>query len=136
MADFKRMRNSVLRSVRERMVSGNYEEITRLNSVKTVSDVVVIAGKRLTAEDIYGYYETVAAIVHDDGDKTLSAVGELVDGDVYESFGEEERERYVLALAAFYKKLKAEVTDRAAQARESAPSGRATCGSAAKGKEK
>ena len=135
MADFKRMRNSVLRSVRERMVSGNYEEITRLNSVKTVSDVVVIAGKRLSAEDIYGYYETVAAIQEDDL-RTLSAVGELVDGDVYESFGEEERERYVLALAAFYKKLKAEVTDRAAQARESAQSGRATCGSAAKGKEK
>ena len=52
MADFKRMRNSVLRSVRERMVSGNYDEITKLNSVKTVSDVVVIAGKRLSAEDI------------------------------------------------------------------------------------
>ncbi len=135
MADFKRMRNSVLRSVRERMVSGNYDEITKLNSIKTVSDIVVIAGKRLSAEDIYGYYETVAAI-QDDDVRTLGAVGELVDGDVYESFGEEERERYVLALSAFYKKLKAEVNESAAKARERGASAQAENASAVSGKEK
>lgn len=135
MADFKRMRNSVLRSVRERMVSGNYDEITKLNSIKTVSDIVVIAGKRLSAEDIYGYYETVAAI-QDDDVRTLGAVGELVDGDVYESFGEEDRERYVLALSAFYKKLKAEVNERAAKARERVASGDVTHASAGSEKEK
>lgn len=135
MADFKRMRNSVLRSVRERMVSGNYDEITKLNSIKTVSDIVVIAGKRLSAEDIFGYYETVAAI-QDDDVRTLGAVGELVDGDVYESFGEEDRERYVLTLSAFYKKLKAEVNERAAKARERGASAQAEKASAVSGKEK
>lgn len=114
MANFKRMRNSVLRSVKERMISGNYDEIAKLNSLKTASDIVVIAGRRLSAEDIYGYFETVAAIQEED-ERVTGAVGELVDEGVYEELGEEERERYVLGLAAFYKNLKEEAASRAAR---------------------
>lgn len=108
MADFKRMRNNMLRSVKERMISGNYDDIVRLNSVRSASDIVVIANRCLSAEDIYRYYETVAAIQSSGDDRCLSAVGSLVDSRVYDSLSEEQRERYILSLAAFYKDLREE----------------------------
>ena len=100
------MTDNVLKQIKARLTKNNYKEKAKLKSIRPTSGIFILAGRRLTAEEIAACYYSVESF---DGDDELHAVGTLIDDNVYNKLDEEGKERYVLNAAELYSELKNEV---------------------------
>lgn len=100
-------RQQILKEVKERLITGNYDDIHKLKSINSVDRLVILGEKLLTEKEIYDYYQKVVDIQRDDG-LQLKAIGHLIDNDLYEKLSESAKQRYVLDLSKFYLNLKSE----------------------------
>ena len=107
MNNSQRTRSLIFKEMRERMTTGNYTEIHKLRSIKNVDRVVMLAGKRLSADEIYAYYEKVAEIQRND-ELCLKAIGCLIDYKIFNQLDSSSKQRYVLDLSSFYLSLREE----------------------------
>ena len=79
----QRTRSVIFKEMRERMTNRDYSTIQKLRSIKNVDRVVMLGGKRLTADEIYAYYEKVSDIQRSDN-LCLKAIGCLIDHAVFD----------------------------------------------------
>ncbi len=100
-------RAQILKEVKERMSTGNYAEIHKLKSIKSVDRLVILGEKILTNSEIYDYYQKVVDIQAND-DLQLKAIGYLMDMDLYFKLSDVGKQKYVLDLSCFYLNLKDE----------------------------
>lgn len=100
-------RAQILKEVKERMATGNYAEIHKLKSIKSVDKLVILGGKILADNEIYDYYQKVV-LIQSDEELQLKAIGYLVDDKLYNELSPEAKQRYVLDLSKFYLSLKNE----------------------------
>ena len=100
----RKTRQQLLKEVKERMASGNYNEIHKLKSVKNVDRVVLIGEHRLSESEIFSYYEKVTLIQNSDELK-CKAIGLLIDDEIYKKLSDSAKQRYVLEIGKFYHSL-------------------------------
>ena len=107
----KKVRNQIFKEVKERISTGNYDEIHRLRSIESSDKIITLGNKRLSEKDIFSYYEKVVDIIEcEDGE--LTALGQLIENEVFENLNSTDRERYVLDLSRLYLDLKKEYFNR------------------------
>ncbi len=100
------MTENILKQVKEKFSSNAYREAARLKCIRPTSELFILAGRRLSPEEIAEKFYAVERFSQDD---ELSAVGKLIDNELFETLNGEERERYILNASALYRELKKEV---------------------------
>lgn len=99
------MAHDIFKTIKAR-ITKSYNENAKLKAIRSTSGIFILAGKRLTADEIAACYYSVEAFTEED---ELKAVGKLINDDIYNDLDEEAKERYVLNAANLYSELKKEV---------------------------
>ncbi|MBQ4072763.1 MAG: hypothetical protein IJD50_03460 [Clostridia bacterium] len=107
----RKTRTQILREVKERLATGNYTEIHKLRSINTTDRIITLGNVLLNDKDVFEYYEKVLALQNDEFAE-LSAIGKLINQDVFDAMNDSQKQMYVLDLSKLYLALKEECKDK------------------------
>ena len=93
----RKTRTQILREVKERLATGNYTEIHKLRSINTTDRIITLGNVLLNDKDVFEYYEKVLALQNDEFAE-LSAIGKLINQDVFDAMNDSQKQMYILDL--------------------------------------
>ena len=100
-------RKELLKQIRLRLASGDYDDIHKHKSIKICNQIVVLGDRILTDAEIFEYYEKVANMLKTE-EYELKALGMLLDHELFDEMSVVEKQKYLLNLSKFYLSLKDE----------------------------
>ena len=100
-------RKELLKQIRLRLASGDYDDIHKHKSIKICNQIVVLGDRILNDAEIFEYYEKVTNMLKTE-EYELKALGMLLDHELFDEMSVVEKQKYLLNLSKFYLSLKDE----------------------------
>ena len=107
----RKSRTQILKEVRERLSSGNYNEIQKLRSINSYDSIIIVGDKILTEKEVFEFYDKVVEIQQND-ELQLRALGHIVENDVFEKLDDTQKQKYLFDVSKLYLKLRDEYFSR------------------------
>ena len=107
----RKSRTQILKEVRERLSSGNYNEIQKLRSINSYDSIIIVGDKILTEKEVFEFYDKVVEIQQND-ELQLRALGHIVENDVFEKLDDTQKQKYLFDVSKLYLKLREEYFSR------------------------
>jgi|GEM_PF-5705699 len=103
----KKSRTQILKEVKERLTTGNYNEIQKLRSINSYDSIIIVGNKRLSEKEVFEFYDKVVEIQQND-ELQLRALGYIVDENLLKKLSDSEKQKYLFDVSRLYLKLKEE----------------------------
>ena len=107
----RKSRTQILKEVKERLSTGNYNEIQKLRSINSYDSIIIVGNKRLTEKEVFEFYDKVVAIQQDEKLR-LSPLGYIIDSDEFDKLDDTQKQKYLFDVSKLYLKLREEYFSR------------------------
>ena len=107
----RKSRTQILKEVKERLSTGNYNEIQKLRSINSYDSIIIVGNKRLTEKEVFEFYDKVVEIQQDE-ELRLKPLGYIIDSDEFDKLDDTQKQKYLFDVSKLYLKLREEYFSR------------------------